>query len=122
PAAAEPSGDDALVVAAALLRLGLQERLLRPVLLAVGQVGEIADRALSASRRRRLVLTNAHVRPSCLQSRKRRALFSPWRVEARLRQPWHTAVAVCHGCLSRGAPTPEQNLRRTRSRGSRGGA
>src|SRR5262249_1172570 len=36
---------------------------------AVGQVGEIADRALSASWRRRLVLTNTHVRPSCLRPR-----------------------------------------------------
>src|SRR5262249_16254318 len=63
-AAAEPGRDDALVVAPALLGLGLQERLLRPVLLAVGQVGEVADRPLAAPRRRRLVLANALVRPS----------------------------------------------------------
>src|SRR5262249_30579026 len=59
-AAAEAHGDDALVVAAALLLLRPQQGLLRPVLLAVRQVGEVADRALAPARRRRFVFANAH--------------------------------------------------------------
>src|SRR5262249_46035374 len=59
-AAAEARADDALVVAAALLGVRLDQRLFRP-LLAVGQVAEVADRALTPARRRRFVFADSHI-------------------------------------------------------------
>src|SRR5262249_17358470 len=59
-AAAEARADEALVVAAALLGLGAQQRFLRPVLLAVRQLREVADRAAAAAGARRVVEANAH--------------------------------------------------------------
>ena len=55
----EPGADDALVVAAALFGFGTQQRLFR-LLLAVGDVGEIADRTLPPARRHRFVFANGH--------------------------------------------------------------
>src|SRR5262249_3144357 len=69
-AAPEAGADDALVVAPALLGPGLEQRLLR-LLLPVGDVGEVAHRAASAARRRRLVLANAHGAPLPLLRRTR---------------------------------------------------
>src|SRR5262249_50795275 len=58
-AAAEARGDDALVVAPALLGLGLQQGLLR-LALAVGDLGEVTHRGAAAAGGRRLVFANAH--------------------------------------------------------------
>src|SRR5262249_49369023 len=59
-AAAEAGADDALVVAAALLGVRLQQRLLR-LLLGVGQLREVADAALAPAGGRRFVFADAHV-------------------------------------------------------------
>ena len=59
PAAAEPGGHNALIVPAALLAVGNHQRLFR-LLFAVGDLGEIAHRALAPASSRRLVVTDAH--------------------------------------------------------------
>src|SRR5262249_52089579 len=61
PAAAEPDGDHALVVPAALLLTRDEQRLLRFVLAGRGAVGEIADGTETAARGGRLVEADAHV-------------------------------------------------------------
>src|SRR5262249_2202422 len=60
PAAAEPDGDQPLVVAAALLLARDEERLFRPVLARVRAVGEVADSRSAGARGCRFVESDAH--------------------------------------------------------------
>ena len=62
-AATEARAHDTVEIAAALLGLGQQQRLLG-FLLAIGNLGEITDGALAASSSHRFVLTNTHKAPN----------------------------------------------------------
>src|SRR5262249_50712787 len=61
-AAAKARADDAVESPSALFGLGAQQRLLR-LLLAVRDLGKVADRTLAPARCSRFVLTNAHGLP-----------------------------------------------------------